>query len=213
MPIDYKKWDSLELDDSSDDEKPPPPSGQFVGDEPAPAPKFDSSSGKLVGDASREKRSATVTAGFIVRTTSRDGGKPVYINVCGSTSVPGGMRQSGQISSAGFDATVQYICADLRADEDERGACYVVECLFHPDVMARCTRADEKATQEGVIRTALGVVSGKQLALNVDEWSLFEPAALRETSGAYFFAPAKLKPGGTDGGSASDAAEAADAQE
>jgi len=178
MPVtDYSKWDAIE---DSDEEEAPAPKGRVV-DRAKP-----NASGEPM-----ETKQATVSAGFIIKTTALvEPQRPAYINVCISSSVPGTMRAAA--SSGGLDATLPYIVGDVREDVDrDRAACYVVECMFSPDTLAAYDR--DRRSAETVIHTALGVVA--DLAMPVDKvtWSLFEPAELREVSGRYFFPPGRLR--------------------
>ena len=52
--------------------------------------------------------------------------------------------------------------------------------------------ADNKQAQQVCMETALAVVSQKARPVHQKEWSLWQPDALKENSGAYFFAPGKL---------------------
>jgi hypothetical protein len=177
MPLDYSKWDALE---DSDDEEPPKSSSvssNKVNDNGPQVPGCD-------------KQSATVTAGFIVQTSASKDKLPVYINVCSSPVVPGGALKTTPSAVDGIDASFPYICGDLRTDDDGHGDCYVVELIIHPQTMVRADK--DKPMAHAVIRTALAVVSQKALPVEETEWSLFTPDALKEVSGAYFFAPGKL---------------------
>lgn len=185
-PMNYSKWDKIE---DSDDEEPQPSRGRIL-------PKQHTQQ----EHDRNETRTASVTAGFIIKTLAHvqhaqlgTADVPAYINVCSSTAVEGKMSATpgGPLS---LDATLPYIVGDPRQDEDRDGNdCVVVECMFHQDTLAAYER--DKRSAETIITTALNVVS--ELAFPVDKekgsWSLFEPDALRETTGRYFFPPGKLK--------------------
>jgi len=184
--VNYAKWDNIE---DSDDDEPQPSRGRIL-------PKHHTQQ----EHDRNETRTASVTAGFIIKTTAHvqhaqlgTADAPAYINVCSSTAVEGKMSATlgGPLS---LDATLPYIVGDPRQDEDRDGNdCVVVECMFHPDTLAAYEL--DKRSAETIITTALNVVS--ELAFPVDKdkgsWSLFEPDALRETTGRYFFPPGKLK--------------------
>mmetsp|Transcript_1751 Transcript_1751/g.3528 ORF Transcript_1751/g.3528 Transcript_1751/m.3528 type:complete len:183 (-) Transcript_1751:314-862(-) len=176
MPaLNYSKWDNL---DDSDDEAPPPP-------------RIEPAQKRAPSKQSGSRGSATVAAGFILKTTAHDG-KEMYINVCSSNAVEGNMSATPS-SKSGLNATLPFIVGDMRSDTNSEGdSCYVVEALFHPDTIARADK--DKQTAETVITTALAVVSQHATLVDQKAWSIFEPAALRETTGAYFFAPGKLTP-------------------
>ena len=178
MPLNYSKWDNL---DDSDDEAPPPHN------EVAPSRQQQQQRG-----ASGQTQQTTVKAAFILKSKALADGRQIYINVCSSNAVDGGLSAK-PASVKGLNATLPYIVGDLRTDEDANGdGCYVVEALFHPDTMG--TAEKNKQTAETVITTALAVVSELATPVDQKEWSVFEPDALRERNGAHFFAPGKLRP-------------------
>ena len=183
MPLNYAKWDNLE---DSDEEEERFSGGVNRPNQPSP-------------HASQDKQTAQVAPNFIVRTTALASGchskRPAYINVCSSTAVPGSMSAAPS-SMRGLDASFPYIVGDVREDEDKEGACFVVECLFHPD--AHSAFAKDKRIGEAMIRTALNVVSEMALPLDKSEWSLFELDELREKNGTFFFAPGRLRNASAD---------------
>jgi len=177
MPLNYSKWDNIE---DSDDEEEKFTGGRNVPSQPVP-------------QASQEKQTAQVTAGFIVRTTVASGSysrRPAYINVCSSPSVPDTMSAAPSAIN-GLDTSFPYIVGDPREDKDKEGICLVVECLFHPKTLA--TFDTDKRIGEAIIMTALNVVSDMAMPLDKVGWSLFEPSELRERTGKFFFAPGKLR--------------------
>ena len=178
------KWDSLDSDDDDDD----------AASTKAGGSASSSNAAGSAPQASNEKQTATVKAGFIVQTSSARDKKAVYINVCSSDAVPGGAMSGTASSMGGITANFPYICGDIRTDTDGGGgassSCYVVELIVHPETIDRATK--DRQTHLAVIKTALAVVSDKAIPLDQKVWSLFEPKALRESTGAYFFAPGKL---------------------
>ena len=175
MPVtDYSAWDNFS-DDSDGD----------------PAP---SNNGRILQQqrpqGTDQKQTATVTAGFILKTETLDTKRPAYINVCSSPSVPGTVSATPS-ATFGFDATLPYIVGDVREDVDEHGSCFVVECLFHVETL-QAFEADKRLA-ESVITTALNVVSELAMPVDKSNWQLFEPAALKEPTGKYFFPPGKLR--------------------
>ena len=183
MPVtDYSKWDHI---DDSDDEESPADQGRIV-----PQRQHTNAMPQPSGN---ETQTAQVTAGFIIRTvivTDEAQRVPAFINVCSSTSVAG--QLSAAPASQGLDATLPFIVGDLREDVDADGAqCCVVECMFHPATLAAFDH--DKRSAETVITTALNVVSEHAMPVEKGTWSLFEPDALRETNGRYFFPPGKLR--------------------
>ena len=175
-PLNYSKWDNI--DDSDDEEQ------------PAPQPPVSGKAVSSPGSSNEEKQTATVVAGFIVKTACLTTGVPLFINICASTSVPGGGMSATPTSIDGLAANFPYICGDMRMDNDGAGDCFVVECIFHPSTLARAEA--EKLTAQSVIKTALAVVSQKSRPVKEDEWALFAPDELKEPTGAHFFAPGKL---------------------
>ena len=182
MPLNYSKWDNFV--DSDDEDlpviKPIHPKGE--------KPPSEGGRGSVQG----EKGQATVTAAFIVRTVARTNNVPVYLNICSSPSVPGGGMTAFPDSNNGLSANMPYICGDIRQDNDGEADCYVLEFIFAPDTLKQAT--DNKQACEVCIRTALAVVSQQHEILKVDPdgWQLYAPDALKEVSGAHFFAPGKM---------------------
>ena len=180
----YKKWDNFE---DSDEEEEKFSGGRIV---PKPAP--------VQQQPDEGKQTAKVAAGFIVKTTAQNRQR-TYINVCSSTSVPTSMTAlPSQTKTKSLDATLPYIVGDAREDEDKEGKCLVIECLFHPDTMAKYE--EDKLMAETIITTALSVVH--ELAIPLESksaWSLFEADELRERNGAFFFPPGKLRNQTADG--------------
>lgn len=174
--VNYDKWDHIV--DSDDEEQ------------PAPQVQAQKPSRPEVAGPDGPRQSATVKASFIIQTECTTDNRKLYINVCSSNAVPSGMATTPS-AARGLDASLPYIVGDVRADEDEHGECYVVECLFHPETIHHAD--NNKQAAETVIATALAVVGDSSVPCTKDSWSLFEPAALREKNGTYFFAPGKLK--------------------
>ena len=98
-------------------------------------------------------------------------------------------------SAQGLAANMPYICGDIRQDNDGTADCLVLEFLFAPETMRQAD--DNKQCAEVCIRTALAVVSQQHGRLQIDQdaWQMFCPDALREPTGAHFFAPGKLATG------------------
>ena len=183
-PLNYSKWDNL---DDSDDDEPKKSSVRPTGE------ALGGGSSKAGG----EKQSATVTAGFVIR-TSIAGGSKLYINICSSLAVPGGMTAVPDASN-GLAANMPYICGDMRQDDDGGKTCLCVEFIFAPATLKAA--ADNKQAAEVCIKTALAVVAQNHQNLAVDQtdWSLFEHDAIREVTGAHFFAPGKMADQDLDG--------------
>ena len=181
MPIDYSKFDHLE--DSDDEDSKAEPQGRIL-------PSNDAAL------ASGQRAQATVKAGVILKTIATADGRAAYINIVGSSAVEGGMSASAA-APRGLDANIPFIVGDVRTDDDgqlgDGRGCYVVECMFHPSTMERF--GSDKQAAETCIQTALAVVSKSALPVDQAAWSLFEPAALREMDGTYFFPPGKLAEG------------------
>lgn len=184
-PLNYSKWDNL---DDSDDDEPKKSSVRPTGE------ALGGGSSKAGG----EKQSATVTAGFVIR-TSIAGGSKLYINICSSLAVPGGGMTAVPDASNGLAANMPYICGDMRQDDDGGKTCLCVEFIFAPATLKAA--ADNKQAAEVCIKTALAVVAQNHQNLAVDQtdWSLFEHDAIREVTGAHFFAPGKMADQDLDG--------------
>jgi hypothetical protein len=187
-PLNYSKWDNL---DDSDDDEPQQRGGRSQAAVGRDVPNVKPASGE-----EDQKKSATVKAGFIVRTMAQNGGvpMPLYVNVCESSSVPGGGMTAAPSSADGLAANMPYIAGDPRQDFDGAADCIVVEFIYAPDTM-RQAEANKQA-HEVCIKTALAVLGKHYEPLQIDQqrWAIFERDEVQEKTlpGKYFFAPGKL---------------------